>query len=282
MLRSLALILISIFALFSCQENNYTEDFDYIPEGISYSNSGRYIPETLMPYRSGQTVVDHGNYALAYSETHEQAEWAAYKLTPEQVNNRHITRKNYFKTDPTTYISSAKHSDYSYTGYARGHLVPATHMAYDLTAYKKTFYMSNMSPQIQNGFNAGIWSRLETQTMKWVTNGTGEKWVFTGPILYPGLPKLTQYAANSSRLNWDIVTNISVPQYFYKIIYDPDEEWVIAFIFENRPHNGRESFMEYVTTVDAIESYTGIDFLREVEDEMENWLESTIDTSFWE
>ena len=58
------------------------------------------------------------------------------------------------ETDDGVY-SSAKTSDYTNSGFDRGHLVPAADMKMDFTSVKEAAYMSNISPQ-KPKFNQAI------------------------------------------------------------------------------------------------------------------------------
>ena len=90
----------------------------------------------------------------------EQAEWVYYSLSQSNLLAPKVPRFDYFNPDPKVKSKSAVHSDYSNSGYTRGHLVPAGDMSYDKQGMKECFYMSNMSPQ-PRVFNNGIWKELE-------------------------------------------------------------------------------------------------------------------------
>lgn len=111
-------------------------------------------------------VVKHTYYSLEYSETHEQALWVYYTLTPNYINGT-AKRKDNFKSDPRIATGSAALSDYKGSGYDRGHLCPAAAMKINQSAMDDSFYMSNMSPQ-EPSFNRGRWKQLEEQVRNWV------------------------------------------------------------------------------------------------------------------
>ena len=60
---------------------------------------------------------------------------------------------------------------------------------------------------------------------------------------------------------------MSVPDQFYKIIYDAKNQKMFAYLMPNKKIESRE---KYVVTVDAIEALTGIDFYHELDDDLEN------------
>ena len=75
-------------------------------------------------------VVDRAGYALGYSEEHEQAAWVMYRMTREETLTRAAVRTDDFREDPNIVTFSALPSDYSRSGYDRGHLAPAEDMKF--------------------------------------------------------------------------------------------------------------------------------------------------------
>ena len=118
--------------------------------------------------------------------------------------------------------------------------------------------MSNISPQLRE-FNGGEWKKLEEHVRSIAREN--EIYVTTGGVLSPDL------------ISIGIKNKVSVPKLFYKIIYDPDNEKMIAYLMPNKKI---ESFKNYQVTVDLIENLTGIDFYPQLEDEKEEKLESKL------
>lgn len=219
----------------------------------------------FLPTSKGE-VVRHKFYTLSYIEKYEQAEWVAYQLTRDLLKLPNVPRSDWFEVDPEVSTGSAKHSDYSSTGYTRGHMVPSGDMSFDKLAEKETFFMSNMSPQLKV-VNNGIWKELEEQTRDW-TYQNDEVYIVSGPI-FDGQVK---YLKNK----------VAVPTAFYKIILDVKEtnKKAIAFII---PYERSERHLrEYATTIDNLEAITGIDFFAHFLDKTSiEKLESKIDITQW-
>ena len=197
-----------------------------------------------LPTSTTNQIVTHAYYTLSYSEEYEQAEWVAYELTKEKLSATPVGRTNDFREDRKVTTGSAALGDYRQSGYDRGHLVPAGDMSFSSTAMSESFYMSNMSPQ-HPSFNRGIWKKLESQVRNWAFDANNSIYVFTGPIL--------QSCSESIGEN-----NVCVPDYYYKFIWKPVEIKMIAFVLPN--HKGEKELAYYVTSVDYVESITGIDF----------------------
>ena len=219
--------------------------------------------QEYLPKSTGE-IIKHRYYTLSYNEAHEQANWVHYRLYPAFLSGS-TPRTDSFKPDPLVSTKSAQLSDYKGSGYDRGHLVPAGDMKYNSVAMSESFYMSNMSPQ-NPSFNRGIWKRLESLVRGW-----GEKFdifVSTAGVL------------SSDNLGTIGSNRVTIPSKYYKVIYAPEKNIMIGFLLSNANQSG--SLSSYVVSVDEIESLTGIDFLSELPDNIEEELESKVVLKNWD
>ncbi len=217
-------------------------------------------------YTTNEAIIERPYYTLRYSEAHEQAIWVAYKLVADSLAQEKYKRKDDFRKDPRVRTGSAELSDYKGKGYDRGHLAPAADFSYDEFALSQTFYMSNMSPQVAS-FNRGIWKKLEDQVRKWSTENT-EIYVVTGPILNK---QFTTIGTNE----------VSVPEYYYKIILDIQKPEIKAIAFLLKNEKSGESLEKFVVTIDQIEALSGLDFFPSMPDDLEDLLEGNANKSLW-
>lgn len=217
-----------------------------------------------LPVPSGE-LVNHSYYALSYNEPNEQANWVYYVLTDSMVLKGNEERTNKFKVDKLVVTGSAKSSDYTKSGYDRGHLCPAADMGFNSVAMNESFMMSNISPQ-EPDFNRGIWKELETTVREWAKN-KHQIFVATGPI----------FKDIKGKIGEDEVT---VPGYFYKIIYDPEPSpEMIAFVLPNAKSN--RPLTDFAVSTDELEELTGLDFFSQLPDDVENNLESSVVLAGW-
>ena len=237
-----------------------TKDSTSLNAQNSVVSSASLIPTTNKGY-----LIQHSYFTLSYSESNRQAEWVAYNLTPASINGSQ-ERTNDFKIDPKVKNNPVGSGDYSKSGYDRGHLCPAGDMKLNFTAMSETFYMSNMSPQ-EPSFNRGIWENLESKVRTWAIEKNGV-YVVTGPVLN----NICGSIKNGT---------ISVPCSYYKIVFkdNGNEKDAIALLLNNQ--GSSSSLKSFVTSIDNIEALTGIDFFSGLSDDIENKLESTINTSSW-
>jgi endonuclease G len=220
--------------------------------------------QQLLPTSTTGQIVKHTYYTLSYCEKDEQPEWVYYELTSEMVKGRQ-PRSDDYRPDFQISTISAQLEDYKGSGYDRGHLCPAGDMKLNLTSMSESFYLSNMSPQDKD-FNAGIWNTLEDRVRKWAL--TSERiYVVTGGVL----------TSNKGKIGSN---GVSIPKYFYKVIYDPRGLGkMIAFLIPNE--NSEKPLQNYIVTVDSLENLTGIDFFPELPVSNENHLESSLNLSSW-
>lgn len=220
--------------------------------------------QELLPTSTTGKIVKHTYYTLSYSEKDEQAEWVFYTLTSEMLNGKQ-KRTNDFRQDTLITSISSQPLDYKHSGYDLGHLCPAQDMKLNKTSMSESFLMSNMSPQ-KPSFNRGIWKKLEAKVRKWALTD-GRIYVVTGGVL----------TSNKGKIGVD---SVSIPKYFYKVVYDPKEKGkMIALLLPNE--KGKNPLQTYVVSVDSVESLTGIDFFPELPDTLENLLESRKDLYGW-
>ena len=216
---------------------------------------------SYLPQSDGE-LVHHTYYSLSYSEQHEQAEWVFYEIKKERILGL-VSRTDDFRIDKKISANSATLSDYKGSGFDRGHLAPAYDFSFSSTAMSESFYMSNMSPQ-HPSFNRGIWVELESLVRSW--GSASSIYVVTGPIL-------------SSCSSYTGSNKVCVPEYYYKVIYDPSEQKMISFILPNI--KGDQDLDYYVCTVDNLEKRTNIDFFPAIEDKIEAKLESEVHKEDW-
>jgi len=235
------------------------------PQSPAMPTASSLVPDEVWPTSTTGVVVQHTYYVLSYSEDHEQAEWVAYELLRERLEQPWVERSGAFRPDPAVRTESATPRDYSGSGYDRGHLVPAADMAFDAVAMDETFFMSNISPQVRS-FNGGVWRELEENIRDWAKR-MDRLYVVTGPVLTrPGLSKIG-------------FNQVTVPSDFYKVILAPQQRSAIAFVIPNATSSA--PLMEYACSVDAVETLTGLDFFPRFLKGADERIEAHVNEALW-
>lgn len=235
-----------------------TEEPDVPPSTLSY------LPSQVV----GDRLIHHQYYSLSYSSRHQNPEWVAYQLLGQRLEQRRQVERSSFREDPK--VPQAPSSEvYTKTGYDRGHMVPAHDMAFSRAAMEESFFMSNVCPQDPD-FNRGIWKRLEEQVRNWAATER-RLYVIVGPLLRERVPR-------SARLGND---GPSIPRGFFKVIldYDGSDKKGIAFMFDNKGSDA--PLGDYVTSIDRVEAYTGLDFFPNLSPKEEKRLEGYANLDHW-
>ena len=234
-------------------------------ESLPPENNLSYAEHILYGYPSTTGVVLYRKgYVLDHDNIKKEAIWVSYHLTDKYLV-QNVKRADDFRPDSDLPKGQrSERIDYDKSGYDRGHLAPAEDMRRDKQTESETFLLSNMTPQIGPGFNRGIWKELEAKVRRWAKQRKNI-YVMTGPIF--------------ENKNYKTIgpNRVAVPTSFYKIIVScaPKGENLdaIAFILPNKPIPSR-ILRSYITTIDEVEKETGLDFLHDLDDQIEIKLEA--------
>ena len=217
-------------------------------------------------------IFRNNGFILGYSDLRGNPLWVEYALTPVDENMPHLKRPNHFQTDWRS-INRVDHGDYTKSGYDRGHNAPnhAMSMLYGRYGQADSFLMTNVSPQ-KPKLNQQVWQRLEEMELSFFAKNFGKVWVITGPI----------FSDNSERMPSS--RRVTIPRAFYKIYVteetDSKPAFALAFVVPQTV-SGKEQLSSFITTIDAIEVQTGLDFLADFDDKIEAHLEGVVEVAPW-
>ena len=270
LILTVAILITSGFLLISAQRNkvqqNSIQSSDAQSNNVQSNNPSTQSSWAMPAILPTETVTQHSAYSLVYNHKHMQAKWVAYNLTYGNTVGG-AERSSKFSIDPSISPRTAVTSDYTKTGYDRGHLAPAGDMKFSAQAMSESFYMSNVSPQLP-GFNRGIWKKLEEQFRTWAPS-SHPVFVVTGPVLTDPI---------SSHIGQ--TCSISVPQRFYKIMLDTASPMrAIAFVLPN--NSSTQPLSSFAMSIDEAERITGMDFFPKLNDLQEAKIEKTLILNQW-
>lgn len=200
-------------------------------------------------------------FTLSYNNFYKTPNWVAWELTRSETTGKG-ERKSKFLPDPNLPEPRVEHSDYTHSGYDRGHMAPAADMKWNEKAMQESFYMSNICPQNQK-LNRDDWGDLEEACRQWAKK-YGSIYIACGPIYDNPAPK---------RIGKH---KVAVPDRFFKValIYNRKNPIAMGFLFDNKA--GHRPLTKYMVTVDSIENITGLDFFSRLPDNVENRIEAII------
>lgn len=242
------------------------------------------MPELLTgenyPFVTHTTSVNGKNlisYSYQYDCQKHHTRWVAFTFSTATPDNG-LGRKGSFKEDPK--LPTAHRLDensYKNSGYSRGHLVASSDRQYSIEANKQTFYMSNMSPQIQNGFNGGIWNSLEKKVQSWghgIKNNQDTLYVVKGGTINDD--QIVKYLHDGNK-------KIAVPKYYFMaLLWLKNGQYkAIGFWLEHKAYSNSNSYPNYTVSIAELEKKTGINFFPNLPNEIETAVEKSYNKSDW-
>ncbi|MCL1623273.1 DNA/RNA non-specific endonuclease [Moraxella sp. Tifton1] len=179
-------------------------------------------------------------FAVLHSGVSRTPLWSAEYLTRTRIEQaRKLVRKDSFRVETRLpHDRRAGLSDYSRSGFDRGHLAPNGDMADANTQYE-SFSLANIAPQ--NGtHNRNIWRHIESITRR-MTMQHGRVYVVTG-VVFDG------HAV--SRIGGRVL----VPSHFFKAIYIPSLNQAGVYYSPNAENSSHE-----IISLAELAHRTGID-----------------------
>ena len=256
------------------------KDWLEAPESPASLN-GKYLVTT----RAEMNGKDTRNYSILYDPSRYASLWTAYVLCSAHrgsgsggswVNNPLI---------PASKQTSCYKAYPSVDGvtYDRGHQIPNADRNGVDEMMAQTYYSTNMTPQLQHGFNGGIWAHLE-DAVRSVVAFTDTVYVVTGAAFR----KKGGNETIESIVNTRDDKVLPVPNYYWKVLLKV--KWnntgdsvvgasAIGFWLEHRDNyeKGSANYLPYVTTVDQIEAWTGFDFFSNLSTQFQTTAENAAD-----
>lgn len=291
------LISVLLLSHLFCSGQNYATKIDSIKSDIEKKKSNidslkskleklqlkqihKELKDSFLPnIKINESLIEHESMFLVYSEEHEQAKWVLHKISTNIINGK-VSRTNDFRKDLLVKTGSSEERDfflkrkkssgkdvYEGFGYDRGHLAPSADFRWSHKSLSESYFYSNISPQ-KPSFNRGKWADLENMIRGYVVENKKDLYVYTGPILKPNLKKIKKS-----------INGVSIPEKFFKIVVNYEDTKAIAYIIPQETSNYPVEY--FATTIKEVEKITEIDFLANIDDEIEAILENQKDINHW-
>lgn len=184
----------------------------------------------------------------------------------------------------------AELSDYSSSGYNRGHICASEDRICNMNCNGQTFYLSNMHPQIYD-FNGGVWVNMENKLRIWrdaIVKQGGTMYVCKGGTIYDvtidGKKQAGVIKRISGRSTYDINTTsgIPVPKYFFMAVLAKTSKGYSAMAFwAEHKADASTNLQNYMISVNELEARTGYDFFCNLPDNIEETVENTLLVNEW-
>ena len=215
-----------------------------------------------VPFDSDPTddfIIVRGQYALSYNSILNVCNWVSWELNRDYYGNVRRYKGNFLE-DPLLpeWYYKVKHTDYSRSGYDRGHMVRSQERTKTTEDNISTFILTNILPQHPD-LNQGVWLNLEMYIESLCKKEDKQLFIIAGGIFH-----------KKNRIN-NIIT---IPDSCFKIVVilnkgetleDVTEETpIIAVVMPNSSGVRNHRWEVYRTTINRIESSTGYVFLSRV------------------
>ena len=219
-------------------------------------------------------------YALSYNNSKGSANWVSWHLSSAWKGT--ATRCDCFTGDGTlpTSFYKAVTSNYTNTGFDRGHMCPSDDRDGSSTDNAATFLMTNIMPQAPKN-NQITWAALESYCRSLLNSGN-ELYIISGGNGSGGSGSLggTTYSIASGKINvpssyWKVIVILPVGSSdVYRVTTSTR---VIAVDMPNNQTVNNQPWGYYRTSVDAIEAATGYNFFSNVPASIQAAIEAVVD-----
>ncbi len=235
------------------------------PSGSASSTAYEALDIALSITPRQEQLIRHIGYTVSYNRELRLPNWVGYELTRQETRGAE-ERSDRFVADPLAQGPIAANSDYTRSGYDKGHLAPAADMKWGTEVMKESFYFTNICPQHPE-LNRRQWKVLEDKIRDWAVADSAII-IVCGPVMEKQPRTIGK-------------NKVTIPQRFFKVILSPyiESPKAIGFLFDNE--RAVDPLCTYVVTVDSIERLTGLDFFAPLPDDLEDRIEATANCSQW-
>ena len=237
-------------------------------------------------YVYGKTLGNgkNRNYSYFYDRRVYACQWVAYPLTSSHTKGNGGSKSWTFNPYvPEQYqinvMNNSYGSNYGNSAYSRGHQIPNADRKSSADMNNQTYYLTNQTPQIQDGFNGGVWSNLE-DNVRSIASSTDTLYVVTGAIFQTkgGNETVKYLSASKSGIR---PTRVPIPNYYYKVLLKVKRNGgnvigasAIGIWMQHQVYSSNTAWKQNLVPVDRIEELTGFDFFVNLPDNIEKGAEA--------
>jgi len=222
-------------------------------------------------YDDTDYLLQRPQYSLSYNRYNGIPNWVSWHLGSPDLGS---APRSDFHTDTT--LPSGWYrvtpTDYTNSGYDRGHMCPSADRTATTTDNYATFYMTNIVPQAPDN-NQGPWAALESYCRSLVNAGN-ELYIISGGdgskgTIAGGKVQIPAYT-------WKVIVVLTAGTNDLARINTSTR--VIAVDMPNSQGIRYNDWRQYRVSVDQVENWTGYNFLSNVSSSIQSVIEARVDS----
>lgn len=254
-------------ANFVARDSNGFTPFDYLKLSIAEcfipeNSSTKRLMKVLEPVTrlnkpllpESYLLLKKEGYWIMYDPRTRIAHYVYERLTKASLEkNAGRAAGGSFKVDhEVPELNRGKGTDYTKSGYDKGHLRPAANAPSSNKAMEDTFLFSNAYPQ-KPSLNRGYWKKFEGYIRQLIADHDLIE-VFTGALFLANNNTVTYQTIGAGRT--------AVPTHFYKVLYlyKGLNKRAEAYILPNAPIPKDTPYTNFLCRVDRVQELAGILF----------------------
>ena len=225
------------------------------------------IPEGMDAFTHSMTVgsVSTRNYSFLWDYSNLVAPWVAYPLCVWNMSGK-TGRTDAWALDPLLPankqpVLTRGFSEGNAGWFARGHQIASADRQTSYSSNAMTFYGTNMTPQINNGFNADIWANLEGKVRSWAGR-SDTLYVVTGCVIDYKKGETVKYAVDNYG------KKVTVPTAYYKVVLRYMKNSTVGYSgysacavwLDHKVYSTKNIDSKYSMSVKDLEKKVGMDF----------------------
>jgi endonuclease G len=216
-------------------------------------------------------VIHRRTHSLSHNCSQGEPNWVSWNLNKTHFGD--APRSSSFTSDAGLPSGCYRvvDSDYTSSGFDRGHMVRSEERTWSTDDNKATFVLTNVLPQYHD-LNGGPWLKFETYLQDLAQNQNKEIYVIAGGRGNAGTLKGAGKVVIPTH-TWKIAVVMPYGQGLAQATSTSSLQ-VIAVMMPNTTGIISNAWTSYKTTVDNIEYYTKYNFLDKLPDSIETYWEA--------
>ncbi|XP_013149623.1 PREDICTED: endonuclease G, mitochondrial [Papilio polytes] len=242
--------------------------FGTVSAATPYTESGSTRISQIMKYGfpGMDNIRSYDDFVLSYDRRNRVPHWVFEHLTKQHIEkNDQVDRsKCDFTADESIHpFFRSQNSDYKGSGFDRGHMAAAGNHRLAQKHVEQTFYLTNMAPQVGEGFNRHSWNRLEKHVRK-LTKVYDNVYCCTGPLYLP-----RKETDGKWYIKYQVIgaNTVAVPTHFYKVVVGEASNGSLdmeAYVMPNQKIPDETPISAFMVPPETIEKAAGLLFFDKI------------------